>query len=408
MRERIAITGMGVISAIGNNADECLDALLHHRSGIASMRYLRSVHHEFPVGEVKLSCEEMIRLLGSSLPSHITDLATLSRTALMGAIAVGEALRSAQLGGSDRAALLSGTTVGDMDKTEDCYGDCDHNADHCEYIATHSCGTSTECIAECYPGQFNMVTTLSTACSSAMNAILLGARLIESQRAQVVVAGGSESLTRYHLNGFKSLMILDQEPCRPFDDTRAGLNLGEGAAYLVLESESHAMGRGCKPLAVLSGAGNRCDAFHQTASSSNGEGAFLAMSEALKTAQLHPCDIDYINAHGTGTPNNDASECEALKRVFGNQVPPFSSTKPFTGHTTSASGAIEAAFCIMALEHQFLPVNLNWANPMQDGLRPATSATPTKAIEHILCNAFGFGGNDSSIVISRYKKSVRQ
>ena len=406
MRERIVITGMGVISAIGNNASECLDALQQHRSGIASMRYLRSVHHEFPVGEVKLSCEEMIRQLEASPSCHGTSLGALSRTSLMGAIAVDEALHSARLRDCDRAALLSGTTVGDMDQIENCYDDCNHNADRCKYIATHSCGTSTEGIAECFPGQFNLVTTLSTACSSAMNAIQLGAKLIESHRAQVVVAGGSESLTRYHLNGFKSLMILDQEPCRPFDDTRAGLNLGEGAAYLVLECERHALDRGCRPLAVLSGAGNRCDAFHQTASSSNGEGAFLAMSEALETARLQPSDIDYINAHGTGTPNNDASECEALRRLFGSQVPPFSSTKPFTGHTTSASGAIEAAFCIMALEHQFLPVNLNWAKPMRDGLRPVTSATPSKAIEHIMCNAFGFGGNDSSIVISKYGRKV--
>lgn len=405
MREKIVITGMGLISAIGNNAEECRDALLQQRAGIAPMHYLRSMHREFPVGEVKLSCEEMSQLLEASLSSHDTDLGTLSRTALMGAIAVGEALRSAKLAACDHAALLSGTTVGDMDKIEDCYGDYDHDAGHCRYIATHGCGSSTESIAECFPGQFNMVTTLSTACSSAMNAIQLGAMLIESHRAQVVVAGGSESLTRYHLNGFKSLMILDQAPCRPFDATRAGLNLGEGAAYLVLEHESHAMARGCKPLAVLSGAGNRCDAFHQTASSSNGEGAFLAMSEALKTAQLQPDDIDYINAHGTGTPNNDASECEALKRLFGSQVPPFSSTKPFTGHTTSASGAIEAAFCIMALKHQFLPVNLNWANPMEGGLRPVTCGTTApKAIEHILCNAFGFGGNDSSIVISKYER----
>ena len=219
-----------------------------------------------------------------------------------------------------------------------------------------------------------------------------------------MVVGGSECITKFHLNGFNSLMILDTDPCRPFDATRHGLNLGEGAAYLVLESAESAKRRGVTPQALLSGYGNACDAFHQTASSPDGEGAYRAMSEALQLAGLQPSEIDYINAHGTGTPNNDASESHAMMRLFGENMPSVSSTKSFTGHTTSASGSIEAVFCILALQNGFLPVNLNWSQAMDDGIVPVSQPTK-KVLKHVLCNAFGFGGNDSSLLLSSVGRS---
>ena len=200
-------------------------------------------------------------------------------------------------------------------------------------------------------------------------------------------------------------MILDEAPCRPFDVTRAGLNLGEGAAFLILESETSMKRRGAQSLGVLSGFGNACDAFHQTASSENGEGAFLAMQKALAMAGLRPQDIGYVNAHGTGTPNNDASESAALRRIFGDSLPPVSSTKAFTGHTTSASGSIEAVFCLLALREGFIPPQLNWKEADPACITPypgASCPAPTGhlPLKHILCNAFGFGGNDSSILLS--------
>jgi 3-oxoacyl-[acyl-carrier-protein] synthase-1 len=216
-----------------------------------------------------------------------------------------------------------------------------------------------------------------------------------------VVCGGSESLSAYHFHGFNSLMILDKEPCRPFDASRAGLNLGEGAAYLVLETEESALARGAKPIAVLSGWGNACDAFHQTASSPDGEGAFLAMKKALEVAGLEPSAIDYINAHGTGTPNNDASESAAIRRIFGDKLPPVSSTKSFTGHTTSASGSIKAVFCLLALEHGFVPQQLNWTTQDPACVLPQVAPLEIK-LRHIVSNAFGFGGNDSSMILSAY------
>lgn len=402
----IAITGEGIVSAIGLNKQEVLQSLQERRSGIGKMKYLQSVHHEQPVGEVNLSNEQMKEKLG--IPSK----QMMSRTSLLGLLAIDQALKEAHVdvtnlrarkavGKPLRIVLVSGTTVGGMDITELCFDQLEKQ-ESVEFLKHHDCGNCTRLMADHF-GIFDEVATLSTACSSAANAIMLGARLLKAGEADLVVAGGTEALSRFHLNGFNSLMILDHEPCRPFDMTRAGLNLGEGAAFLVLESEEMAQQRKVTPHAYLTGYGNACDAFHQTASSENGEGAYLAMTEALARAQLSAKDIQYVNAHGTGTPNNDQSESVSLKRVFGDEMPMVSSTKSFTGHTTSASGSIETVICILAMQHHFVPANLGWKNPMENGILP-TMETQNVDLENVLCNSFGFGGNDSSLVISLHPK----
>ncbi len=389
----IAVTGEGIICAIGADKASVLESLRRKETGIATMRYLRSQHHELPVGEVKLSDDEMKSLLG------IDPSMEVSRTALMGMLAVRQALDDAQVKAQDRIVFISGTTVAGMDVTERHFTDLRSSDDHLSCLDYHSCGDNTRQIAD-YFGCFREYTTVSTACSSAANALVLGAEMLKAGEADIVVAGGTEALSVFHLNGFNSLMILDKEQCRPFDETRAGLNLGEGAAYVVLESEEHARQRQASVHAYLTGYGNACDAFHQTASSENGEGAYLAMQEALTMAGLTPTDIDYVNAHGTGTPNNDLSESVALRRVFGEQMPPVSSTKGFTGHTTSSSGSIEAVICLLAMHYGFLPANLGWKLPMADGIVP-TQGEDNRLLCHVLCNSFGFGGNDSSLVLSR-------
>lgn len=396
MAEPILITGAGVVSAIGLGKHATLDSLLANRSGVGALKYLKTNHKEFPVGEVKFTNAEMRALLG------IPEGTVSTRTSLMGMLALKEALDEARLTQEmlPKVGFISGTTVGGMDMSEQFYLDYIGTEAHKEYISVHDCGSCSEMTADHF-GKFAFATTLSTACSSAANAIILGANMIRCGEADIVVVGGSECITKFHLNGFNSLMILDQKPCRPFDATRNGLNLGEGAAYLVLETADSACRRGVDSLAVLSGYGNACDAFHQTASSPDGEGAYRAMKEALEMAELDAAVIDYVNAHGTGTPNNDASESQALKRIFGEIVPPVSSTKPFTGHTTSASGSIEAVFCILALQHGFLPANLNWSQPIEDGITPVSQPTE-KELRHVLCNAFGFGGNDSSFILSKH------
>lgn len=357
MDEPIYITGAGIISAIGNDKQEVLCSLQNKCSGIGTMRYLQSEHTELPVGEVKLSDDQMRKKLslGSNIPAN--------RTSLMGTIAMKEALSDAGLLSPDtnlladasNLLLLSGTTVGGMDYTERCFLDLQRSDENLQILATHDCGSTTLLQADYFGIPHDNVMTISTACSSAANAMIVGANLIKTGKADIVIAGGSEAITKFHLNGFNSLLILDHDQCRPFDATRVGLNLGEGAAYLILESARSVCRRGVTPIGELLGYGNACDAFHQTASSPNGEGAYLAMAEALKMAGLTADDIQYVNAHGTGTPNNDVSESVALTRIFNDRLPLVSSTKSFTGHTTSASGAVEAVICLLALKHLMLP-----------------------------------------------------
>ena len=388
----ISISGMGIICAIGNNQQEVLDALRKKASGIGKMKYLPSVHTDIPVGEIKLSTEEMKQMLG------ISSNEPVSRTTLMGAIAVREALRQAGIEdvSGKRVALISGTTVGVMDITEQFFERTGSDPELHGMPYSHQCGRSTEEIAMYAGLQGAKCCTICTACSSALNAIMLGSEMLKNDEVDLVVAGGSEPLSKLHLNGFNTLMILDRERCRPFDETRAGLNLGEGAAYVVLQKDAPS------GMAYIRGYANRCDAFHQTATSKNGEGAFQAMTEALRMAGIQPKDINYINAHGTGTPDNDASESAAFKRVFGMELPDMSSTKSYTGHTTSAAGSVETVICILAMEHDFVPASLGWQHPMPDGVIPSPGRTGVQ-LDYVMCNSFGFGGNDSSLILSKDK-----
>ena len=375
----ISVTGMGILCAIGTDSNSVLHSLKNGKSGIGKMTYLRTVHDDIPVGEVPLSTAQMKDIL------RISGDAPLCRTSAMGAIAVKEALRQAKVNpAGKKVVLISGTTVGVMDIAEN--SDSPHG---------NQCGESTEKIAE-YAGLGNVeCCTVCTACSSALNAIMLGSDMLKRGEADIAIVGGSEPLTRFHLNGFNSLMILDRERCRPFDETRAGLNLGEGAAFMVLEKDAE------NALAYIEGYANRCDAFHQTATSANGDGAYYAMTGALGTAALKPSDIKYVNAHGTATPDNDASETAAFKRVFGDAIPAISSTKSYTGHTTSASGSIETVICILAMRNNFIPPSLGWNQAMPDGIIPSSGASGVH-LDHIMCNSFGFGGNDSSLIIGKY------
>nr|MCR5334592.1 beta-ketoacyl-[acyl-carrier-protein] synthase family protein [Bacteroidaceae bacterium] len=387
---KIAIASAGILSAIGNNHQEVCTSLLNRQTGIGKTQYLRTRHTDLPVGEVKLSNDQMKAQLGLD-PSQ-----PVSRTTLMGALAVRQAVDESGLTLSGkRVVLICGTTVGGMDLTEEYYSQLLTGEREIGLLQYHDCGNSTDHIARIL-GIECETCTISTACSSSLNSIILGAEMLRSNEADIIIAGGSESLSRFHLNGFNTLMILDREQCRPFDATRAGLNLGEGAGFVVLVREQQCVH---KPLGWIGGYCNSCDAFHQTASSDDGQGAYIAMNGALQMAGLKPSDIDYVNAHGTGTPNNDPSESTALRRIFGESLPPVSSTKSFTGHTTSASGSIESIICLIAMQHRFIPASLGFSQRDPDCIMPATG-TQGVTLDNVLCNSFGFGGNDSSLVIS--------
>ncbi len=397
MHKKVAITGMGIISAIGKNVEENFDSLIHQKHGLSRLKNFDSIHkNEIFVGEIKLSNDELATFLNLSPDNNF------SRTAMLGLIAVKEALQNAGIENVNevRTGLISSTSVGGMDRTENYFLDYENLPEKQKYISSHDAGASSNQIAN-EIGLKGFVSTISTACSSAANAIMYGARLINSGKLDRVIVGGTDALSKFTINGFKSLMILSDEFNQPFDENRKGLNLGEAAAYLVLESEESIRKSNKKVLGYLIGAGNANDAFHQTASSENGEGAYLAMKKAFETAAIQPTEIDYINVHGTATNNNDLTEGRALKRIFGENVPNFSSTKPFTGHTLAAAASVEAVFSLLSLQHNLVYPNLNFQSPIEElNIFPITKLEK-KNIEYVLSNSFGFGGNCSTLIFSK-------
>ncbi|GBF19580.1 MULTISPECIES: beta-ketoacyl-[acyl-carrier-protein] synthase family protein [Arenibacter] len=398
MSTGVAITGMGIISAIGNNVAENYSSLLEGRTGISHISKIDTVHKgSIMVGEIEFTNGELEAKLGLSADNNY------SRTALLGAIAAKEAIANAKITNikAYRTGLISSTSVGGMDMTEKFYYNYLESEDNRRYIEGHHAGDSTEKIAEQLGIDQSLVTTISTACSSAANAIMFGARLIQTGKLDRVIVGGADCLSKFTINGFKTLMILSDSYNTPFDENRKGLNLGEAAAYLVLESDSLVKKEKKKVLGYVVGYGNANDAYHQTASSENGDGATLAMEKALAVAGLEPKDIDYINAHGTATGNNDLSEGRAIIRVFGEDVPEFSSTKAYTGHTLAAAGAIEAVYAILALQNNIIYPNLNFKTPMKEfSLIPQTTLKD-KALNTVLSNSLGFGGNCSTLIFSK-------
>ena len=397
MEKGVAITGMGIISAIGNNVEENYQSLIAQRSGISCPHFLKTEHSGLPVGEVKISNTDLRKILYLP-PNH-----AFTRAALLGGIAIKEAINMAELKNEDlnSIGLISASSVGGMDMTEKYYNDFQHNIEHRRFIQAQHPGFTTSRLQE-YFGINGYVTTVSTACSSSANAILLGARLIKTGKLKRVIVGGTDCLTKFTLNGFNSLMILSGEACRPFDEERSGLNLGEGAAYLILEAEELAENK--EILGRVRGYGNSNDAFHQTASSESGEGAYLAMQKAISTALNSAGEIDHVNAHGTATLNNDLSESIALQRIFKNSVPEFTSTKAYTGHTLAAAGSIEAVYSLLSIDREVIFPTLNFKTSMKvTGLEPVVQIK-RKEINWVLSNSFGFGGNCTSLIFGRDEK----
>ncbi|SRX72233.1 beta-ketoacyl-[acyl-carrier-protein] synthase family protein [Aequorivita antarctica] len=398
MSKGVAITGMGIISAIGNNVAENYDALINARKGITRVDNVETIQRsEIMVGEVKFTNDQLIAQL--NLPTSNN----YSRTAMLGAIAAKEAIADAGITDIKKykTGIISGTSVGGMDMTEKYYYEYLTEKAPQKYIESHHAGDSTQKIAEQLGLEESLVTTISTACSSAANAIMLGARLIKSGKLDRVLVGGADCLSKFTINGFKTLMILSDTFNTPFDENRKGLNLGEAAAFLVLESDEVVKAENKKVLAYVKGYGNANDAFHQTASSDDGDGATLAMEKALKVANLKASEIDYINAHGTATGNNDLSEGRAILRVFGEEIPEFSSTKAYTGHTLAAAGAIEAVYSVLALRHNVIFPNLNFKTPMKEFSMNPQTELKEKELNTVLSNSLGFGGNCSTVIFSK-------
>lgn len=395
--EPVFITGMGAVSALGISLAENFNALKREQSGINPGS--TSYSNGFLVGEVSATNEALSQKVGVEN--------RYSRTSLLGMLAAQNAFENHAHFTEIRTGFISGTSVGGMDISETKYpaflqGEHQKIADYQQ----HPSGTSSDDIAR-HLGITEYVNTVSTACSSATNAIALGARLIQAKLLDRVVVGGSDALCAFTIQGFNALHLLDKTRTRPFDRSRNGLNLGEAAAYLVLESKKSLKWTKKHAVAQLSAWSNACDAYHQTASSPDGKGATIAMKNALEMSGLAPSEIDYINAHGTGTPNNDLTESMALKSVFGSKIPPFSSTKAYTGHTLGASGALEAIFSIFALRESCLFPNLHFQQPLEEtNLVPIQQLKSDISIKHVLSNAFGFGGNCSTLIFSKADESL--
>jgi len=394
---RIVITGMGLISAIGDSVKENRDSLQQERSGIGHIQFYQTAYAgKLPTAEVKHSTEELNKkLFGKELCPSIT------RTSLFALHAATEAIRDSGLSqdelSSTETALIGATTVGGMCLTDELYHDALAKDKGTSYLSSYDYASVTMAIQERF-GILGEVSTINTACSSSANAILYGARLIRHGFAKRAIVGGAESLAKFTINGFNALNILSSRPCAPFDRDRNGLNLGEGAAFLVLEKEEDAQGK--KNYASLSGYGNKNDAYHSSSNSPEGDGPFLSMKEALESSALHEKEISHINAHGTGTENNDETESRAMLRLFEN-VPSFSSTKSFTGHTLGAAGAIEAVYSILNLVHQEIYPSLSFQHPIPEtGLIPVLRFAQQKIL-HVMSNSFGFGGNCSTLIFSK-------
>ncbi len=386
------VTGLGTVTAAGMGVGEVWRAITSNTSGLKPLTLFQSPRYgQIPVGEIQHDLSD----LGASARNSRTDqLAWLAARE-----AVADAKINFQPCATRAGVLLGGSVGGSYDSEQFLIKLIKHGKMRPRPTRHHECVSSVDLIADEY-GLLGPSLAVATACSSGALAIAMAAELIQSGEADVMLAGGADSLSRMTWGGFHSLLLVDGAGCRPFDAARGGMSLGEGAAVLVLEAEETARARGAKIIARLTGWGASCDAHHAIAPHPDGAGALAAMQSALRRAGLDAAAIDYVNAHGTGTRENDLAEAKALKALFGDRIPPFSSTKRFFGHALAASGAIEAVVCIEALRHQQLP-----PNPGFSSSDPAIGLEPVKELQaakltQVMSNSFGFGGNNAALIFS--------
>jgi 3-oxoacyl-(acyl-carrier-protein) synthase len=386
---KVSVTGLGIVSAIGMNLEENHNSLKTLKSGISKIELLSNLDKEFLGGEIKLTNKQ---LAGIAFLNEENEC--LPRSLLLSLIAAKQAWGDSKPSKSIRTAIIGSTTIGGMDLTEDYF----KTKRNIHALENHPCSVVTDYLSD-YFQLDGFKTTISTACSSSANGIMLGARMIKNNFADRVLVIGGDALTHFTVNGFNSLLIYDSELCKPFDNNRKGLNLGEAAACVVLENKKSISISKNKKIATVLGWGNANDAYHQTASSPNGEGAQKAMQLALEEAKLSPAEIDYVNAHGTATSNNDLSEGRAIENIFGeNQL--FSSTKGYTGHTLAAAGIIEFIYSMLSIKTNTLFPLLNYNEKMSElTISPINELKTDVVINTVLSNSFGFGGNNTTLII---------
>jgi len=395
LSQRVFITGIGLVSAIGNTVDENWQSLITGQTGIGKAKYVDSKHIDnFLFGEIPFSNDELKALLG--LPQESIN----ARTSLLAFMAAKEALTQSGLSKDQLDGIILGCTVSSMCETQKLYENAQGIDNGSMLYDRYDIGSVAMEISE-FLGHVPFLNTINTACSSSANAIMQAVMMIRSGRAKRLLVGGADALSKYTINGFNSMMLLSDAQCKPFSTERDGINLGEGAGFLILEGEDYLDDR--TPIAEVKGFGNANDSFHATSTSPEAIGPTKAMLTAIKEGGIEIESIDYINAHGTGTENNDETEYQALKNIFGEHIPPYSSTKTFTGHTLGAAGAIESIFSILMLQHHTI-IGQNDFHEIQFHHKPTKTLT-NQRLNRILSNSFGFGGNCTSILLEKVEET---
>ena len=410
-REKIVITGLGVLAPNGNNVQDFWDSLVNGKSGIDAITYFDSSNHRVKIaGELKdFRPEDKID------PKELRKLDPFSTYAL---IATDEAVTMAGLNPEDldldRVGVTIGTGVGGIQTLEEQHSNIENKG-----ARRVSPQFVPKMISNIAGGHLSIKwgfrgpnQTVTSACASATDAIGMAMRLILAGDADVMITGGTEaSITPLTIAGFANMKALSQnnenpqEASRPFEISRDGFVLGEGSGMIVIEKESHALNRGATILAELAGYGSTDDAFHITQPSIGGVGALKAMERATLDANLNLNDIDYINAHGTSTPFNDKNESSAITSLFKEHSKKLkvSSTKSMTGHLLGAAGGIEAVASVKTIIEQILPPTINYENSDPDcTLDYVANTAQQHNVNAVLSNTFGFGGHNAVICIRKY------
>jgi 3-oxoacyl-[acyl-carrier-protein] synthase II len=384
------ITGIGAWNALGRNAGEFWEALAAGKSGVGDLV-------RFAPGDMRCPRVAACPDPGGPFPNRADNLALVAaREALVGA-----GLTSLP----DGAGIALGAGVGGLPESEEAYIaflETGRLSDHLRDFTGHLPATTADVLGREFGGGGPRI-SVANACTSSTVAIGLGGLWVEEGECDLVLAGASDALSRLTVGGFNCLRVVSADRPKPFDKNRNGMVIGEGAAFLVLESSRHAVARGARPLAVLEGVGLSADAHHATAPQPDGEGALAAMRQALAAAGAGPETVDHVNAHGTATPSNDLAEGKALAALLGERTPrvPVTSIKGAVGHCLGAAGAMEAVAAVLALVHQTVPPCAGFAET--DPAIPLW--VPREAVamplQRVLSVNLAFGGNNAALSLGR-------
>ena len=408
MRKRVVITGLGVVSAVGNSLPEFWNSLIEGIDGTKEITVFNPSTYR-----TKIAAE--VSNLDPEAHFSKKEIRRLSRCDQFGLIAFREAWKSARLDkdshDKERLGVILGAGSGGILSVEKYFRNFYHRIFYQgmkraspSLLLSYSLATTTDHIA-IESGSKGPRTTTATVCSSSSASIGVAYEMIQVGLADVMVTGGSDSLCEVSFSGFSSLKLIDPESCRPFDKRRQGLVIGEGAGILVLEDLEHAIKRKAPIHAEFLGYGICADAYHLTAPEPNGEGVERVIRIALSHAGVSPEEVDTINAHGTATPFNDIAETRGIKRIFGERAKevPISGIKSMVGHCLGSAGGIEAVATVMTLETGIIPPTIHYEvpDPLCD-LNYTPNHSVKKDVRIALSNSFAFGGNNVCLVFGKY------